>query len=134
MRGSMGHPAGLTGLTFPAGDEPVPAAVRAIRHTVATAPELRRDAVIDHVPQHVGAPAVLDEPEGVAAELEVIPPLVDAVGTVPFDVDAAFHIGDQVVQRGRARLQPDVGDPHDRYATPPVRPVRPARTRLADLG
>src|SRR5437867_66621 len=86
--GGVRHPAGLAGLALAAGDEAVAAAVRLIRDGVARVPELGRDAGVDHVAQHVRAPAVFDQPECVAAELEVVALLIDAERAVALDVDA----------------------------------------------
>src|SRR6185503_12796689 len=94
MRCRVGHPAGLARLALAACDKPIPPAVRPIRNPVAAAPELRRDSMVDDIADHVGAFAVLDQPECIAAELEVIPTLIDAIGPVAFYVDASFHIGE----------------------------------------
>ena len=51
--------------------------------------------MIDDIPQHVGALAVLDQPKRIAAELKIVPPLIDAEGPVAFDIDAALDVGDQ---------------------------------------
>src|SRR5688572_18375540 len=74
------HPAGLAGLALPARDEAISPAVPPIGDTIAAVPKFRRDAVIDHVPNHVDALSIFDKPEGIAAELEVIAALVNAVG------------------------------------------------------
>jgi hypothetical protein len=99
----MGHPAGLARLTLPACNEPISPAVRPIRDSVATAPELWRDPMVDDIADHVGPLPLLDHPKYISAELEVIPSLIDAVGPVAFDVDASFHIGEQLVDGGSAR-------------------------------
>ncbi len=77
---------------------------------------------------------MLDEPEGVAAELKVVATLVDAVRPVALDVDPAFHIREKIVKRHAARFEPDVGDAYHRHALPSVGAVGPVRARLADLG
>src|SRR5690242_12593883 len=93
----MGHPPGLTGLALAARDEAIAPAMRGIGYGIARAPELRRDAVIDHVTEHVGALAVLDQPEGVAAELKIVPALIDAEGAVAFDINAAFDVAQHII-------------------------------------
>ena len=57
----MGHPAGLSRLTLPTRNESVPSAKRSVRHSVAIVPKFRRDPMVNHVPQHVGAPAVFNQ-------------------------------------------------------------------------
>src|SRR6476646_863161 len=123
MGGGMRHPAGLAWLPLATCDEAEAATMTAVSHAVTAIPEFRRDPMVDHVPQHVGALAVLDQPEGITAELEVIAPLIDAVGAVAFDVDAPFHFCKKIAHRGRAGLQADIGDAYDRDAAPTIRPV-----------
>src|SRR3972149_7662505 len=105
----MGHPARLTRLPLATRNKPIPAAGGPVGDAIAAVPELGRDPVVDHVAQHVGALAVLDQPERIAAELEVVAPLIDAVRPVAFDIDPALHVGDELFARRRAWLQPDVG-------------------------
>src|SRR5262245_50603047 len=100
----MGHPAGLTRLALAARDEPISPAVRTIRDRIAAIPKLRCDSMIDDITNHVSPLPVLDQPKGIAAELKVVPTLVDAEGSVPFDVDTAFHVGEQAVEADGARL------------------------------
>ena len=92
--------AGLAGLTLSTGNETVAAAMPPVCDAVAAVPELRRNAVIDHIAEHAGAPAVFDQPERVAAELKVVSPLIDAIGIVALDVNAALHLGEETIQRG----------------------------------
>jgi hypothetical protein len=75
----MGHPPGLTRLPLPAGNKSETASVIGIGHPVTFMPKFRGDAMIDHISQHVGSLAVLNEPKGITAELKVIPALVNAV-------------------------------------------------------
>lgn len=119
----MGHPAGLAGLPLPTGNESVPPAKRSVCHSVATAPKFRRDPMIDHIPQHMGSPAVFYQPEGVAAELEIVAALINAVRSMTFDINAAFHVGNELIARSLARLQSDIGDAHDRNVPPSVSPI-----------
>ena len=128
----MGHPTGLARLAFATRNEPIPTAMRPIRDPVTTAPELRRDPMVDDITNHVGSLPVLDQPECVAAELEVISSLIDAIGPVAFNVDAPLHIGEQLIEGGGAGFEADVGNANDRDAAPAVCPIRPARARLAD--
>src|SRR5215831_2177255 len=100
----VGHPTGLARLTLAARDEAISPSVRAIRNPVAAPPELRRNPVVDDITNHVGSLAVLNQPKCVSAELKIISSLIDAVGSVAFDVDAPSHIGEQPVERRSARL------------------------------
>src|SRR5690349_11502316 len=134
VRSRVRHPTGLARLPLAARDKTVTSAVASIGHAITTVPEFRRDAVVNHVPQHLGALSIFNEPEGIAAELEVVAPLVDAVGPMALDVDAPFHVGEQIVERVGSRLQTDVGNAHDRDAAPAVRSIRSLRSSLADFG
>jgi hypothetical protein len=96
----MRHPAGLPWLPLSTGNEAVSAAMPPVCDAVAAVPEFRRNAVIDDIAEHAGALAVLDQPKGITAELKVVPPLIDAVRTVAFDVNAALYLGKKTVQRG----------------------------------
>ena len=122
----MGHPARLARLAFAAGNESIPATMAAIGDAVASAPKLRGNAMIDHIPHHVGAATVLNQPERIAPELKILSSLIDTIGAVTFDVDAPLHIGQEFIERRRARLQPDVRDTHHRHAPPTIGPVRSA--------
>jgi hypothetical protein len=75
----MRHPSGLPRLSFAAGDEPVPLAKVFIRDAVAAIPKLRRNVVVHHIAKHVSPFAVVDHPKRIPSELEVVPPLVDAI-------------------------------------------------------
>ena len=67
--------------------EPVGALAAEERQRV---PEVRRPRLIGDVAQHARPLAVLDLPEHLAAELEVVALLIDRERAVAFDVDAAF--------------------------------------------
>ena len=86
----MRHPARLARLALPARDEAISPAVPSIGDTIAAVPKLRSDAVINDVPEHVGAFAVFNEPERIAPELKVVAALVNAVGPMAFNVDSRF--------------------------------------------
>ena len=67
------------------------------RHPITTVPEFRRNPVINHIANHMrapavlrarsnagllgarAAPAVLDQPKRISSELKIIAPLIDAV-------------------------------------------------------
>jgi hypothetical protein len=121
----MGHPTRLARLSFATRDEPIPATSSSISDAVAALPKIRRDPMVDHVPEHMGSSTMFNQPERVPTELEIVPSLVDAVGPVAFDVDPAFHVGDELVNRGRAWLKPDVGDADDRDTAPSISAVGP---------
>jgi hypothetical protein len=97
MRSGVRHPTGLAGLALAARDEPVPAAVAAVGDAVTAVPELRRDAMINNVTQHVRTLTVFDQSEGIAAELEVVAPLIDTVGAMAFDVDTPLDVAKEFV-------------------------------------
>src|SRR5690242_3443878 len=106
----MGHPPRLPRLPLPTGNEAVPAARGPIGNPVAAVPEFRGDPMIDHVPQHVSPSAVFNQPERIAAELEIVAALIDAIGPMAFDIDAALHVFDQLIARCLTRFEPDIGD------------------------
>ena len=121
----MGHPTRLARLSFATRDEPVPTTSRSISDAVAALPKLRRDAVVDDVPEHMGSSTMFNQPERVTAELEIVAALINAVGPVALDVDPPFHVDDELVNRGRAWLKPDVGDANDGNTTPSISAVGP---------
>ena len=55
---------------------------------VAGLPEVGGAGLVGDAGEHAAFFPAFDFPEGVAAELEVVAPLIDAVGPVAFDVDA----------------------------------------------
>jgi hypothetical protein len=76
--------------------------------------------MVDHIPEHMGAPSVLDEPKSVAAKLKIITPLVDTVGAMSLNIDSSFHIADEVVQGGGSWFEPDIRNADHRDASPTV--------------
>ena len=116
----MGHPAGLAWLALPARNKSVSTTSALVSDPVAAVPEFRRNPMIDHIPQHLGSPTVFNEPEGIAAELEIVAALIDAIGSVALDVDAAFHVGNELITCRVARLKPDIGDAYDRNVCPSI--------------
>lgn len=116
----MGHPAGLAWLSLSTRNESVPPARRSVSHSITTVPEFRRDPMVDYVPQHMGSSAVFNQPECIATELEIVAALINAVGPMPLDIDAAFHVGNELIIRRLAGLQSDIGDAHDRDMCPSV--------------
>jgi len=93
----MGHPARLAWLPLATRDEAVSTASSSVGHSIAAVPEFRRDPMVDHVSQHVGPSAMFNQPEGVTAELEIVAALINAIGPMAFDVDAALHVGNQLI-------------------------------------
>ena len=69
-----------------------------VRHRVQVAPEVRRDRVVRHVRALARDLAVLDLPEDVAAELAVVPLLVDAVAAPAVDHHAVLHVRDHIIE------------------------------------
>ena len=74
----------------------------------------------------MGALPVLNEPKGIATELEVVALLVDAERAVTLDINTPLDVGNHVLQLCLARRQPDIGDAHNGNAAPAIGPVRPA--------
>ena len=122
----MGHPTGLARLPLPTCDESVPLSKGVVSHSVAAVPEFRCDPMVDDVPQHVRSPAVFNQPEGVTAELKVVAALINAVGSMAFDIDSAFHVGNELITRSLPWLEFDIGNAHDRNVLPSVGPIRAA--------
>jgi len=100
----MGHPARLARLTFPARNKPEPTAMSKVCDSVALPPKLRRNAVVDHIADHVCPLTVFDEPERIAAELKVVTTLVNAVRPMAFDVNPLLHADDQIIEGAGARF------------------------------
>lgn len=119
----MGHPAGLAWLPLSTRNKSVPLAKRSVSHSITTVPEFRRDPMVDHVPQHMGSSAVFNQPECISAELEIVAALINAVGPMPLDIDAAFHVGNELIIRSLAGFKSDIGDAHDRNGRPSVGPI-----------
>src|SRR5207247_618185 len=90
--------------------------------------------LVRHAREHRALLAVLDFPERVAAELEVVALLVDGEAAVAVDEDAVFDAADQVVERHAllAGLERDVGHALERYARPRVGIAAAARFFFAD--
>lgn len=68
---------------------------------------------------------MFNQPERITAELEIVAALINAVGPVALDVDPPFHVGDELVNRGRAWLKSDVGDSNDGNTPPSISAVGP---------
>ena len=58
--------------------------------------------MVNHIPQHTGPSPIFNEPERITAELKIVPALIDAIGSVALDVDAALHIGEELIDGRRA--------------------------------
>mgnify|MGYP001573616490 CR=1 FL=1 len=93
----MSHPTRLAWLPLATRDEAVSTASSSVGHSIAAIPEFRRDPMVDHIPQHVGAPAVLNQPERIPAKLKIVAALIDAIGPMAFDVDTVLHVGNQLI-------------------------------------
>jgi hypothetical protein len=76
----------------------MPAAKRPVGNAIAGVPEIGCDAMVDDISQHVNPPALLDKPEGIAAKLEIVAPLINTVRTVAFDIDSTPHVGDELIE------------------------------------
>src|SRR5205809_32024 len=62
---------------------------------VARLPEIGSPRLVGHARKHPALFAVLDFPEGIAAELKVVALLVDGEAAVAVDQDAVLHAADQ---------------------------------------
>src|SRR5215471_6961573 len=63
------------------------------RHRI---PEVWRTGLISNVAQHSDALAIFDLPENLTSKLKVVALLINRVGTIAFDVDAALCCGDHI--------------------------------------
>src|SRR3954467_4514996 len=91
---------------------------------VEVRPEVGGDRVVGEVGHHARLLPVLDLPERVAAELAVVPLLIDAEAALAFNEDAVLHVRDHLlhVRRSlRPRLELDVRHPQERVIAPVVR-------------
>jgi len=68
-----------------------------IGYAITTSPKLRRNAMVNDVPQHVGPLPVFYEPKGVTAKLKIVSPLVNAKRIMSFYVDSTLDIGDEII-------------------------------------
>jgi hypothetical protein len=76
-------------------------------------PEVRCLGLVGDILDHVADLAILDFPDGVPAELEVVPLMVDAEAPHSVEEKAVLGIGDELFQ-GQfflAGLEPDIGHP-----------------------
>src|SRR5690348_5817769 len=87
---------------------------RAVADRVTGAPEVGRIAGVERIAQQASEAAVLDLPGDLAAELEIETEVVDRPRFVRVDEDAALRVADDLVERGRAGLEVDVGHADDR--------------------
>ena len=103
---------------------------------VAGLPEIGGARLIGDAGDHSGLLSLLDFPEGVAAELEVVALLIDGEAAVAIDQDAVFDAGDQVVERGPglAGFEPDVRHTLEGHAGPAIGVAAAARFLFADQG
>src|SRR5690242_9186359 len=90
---------------------PVLPPIRGSGSPVAGLPEIGRARLVADARDHAPFLAAPDLPERVAAELDVVPLLIDGVAPAAVDQDAVVDAADQGFQRGFARpsLEPDVG-------------------------
>src|SRR5262245_54598394 len=99
---------------------------------VEVAPEVGRDRVVRHVRHLTRDLAVLDLPENVAAELAVVPLLVDRVAAAAVDDYTVLHVGDHLLARRRvvvAWLEVNVRHAQERIVAPRV----PERATTAEV-
>ena len=97
----VAHGVDLSGLALAVGVETDVFPEGLAADAVARGPEVGRAALVGDVGDHAPDLASLDLPERVAAELEVVPLLVDRVRAAAVDQDAVLHARDQVVERDR---------------------------------
>src|SRR5205823_14821769 len=120
---SVAHAVDLRGLALAVVGRAVLLPIGWTRNRIARLPEIRRLRLIRHARNHAALLPVLDLPERIAAELEVIPLLIDREAAVAIDQNPVFHAADQIVQRYAllARLQRHVRHPLERHAAPRIR-------------
>src|ERR1019366_661735 len=118
---------------------PLAAVGRAPQHPVlgsgdgrAGIPELRGDAAVAGILQHVDALAVADLPADLAAELEVVALVVDRPAPVGLHVDGVIDAAEHLVKRLLARPQAHVRHADERHARPAVGAHGAVGARLAD--
>src|SRR5580765_7725384 len=101
---------------------------------VAGLPEIGGASLIGDARDHSRLLPLLDFPEGVAAELEVVALLIDRETAVAIDQDAVLDAADQVVQRGPrlARFQRDVWHALEGHAGPAIGKTVAARLLFAN--
>src|SRR5256885_2717686 len=91
---------------------------------VATVPEIGRARLIRDIAQKAHLLAVLNFPEDLTAELEVVTLLVNRERTVAFDVHAVFDIRDEIVRAdillACGGLKTDVRHTLERHVAPVV--------------
>src|SRR4029077_704288 len=91
-------------------------------------------AAISGILEHAAALPVLDLPRDLAAELEVVPLVVDGPAPVGLHVNGVADSTKNFVQRLFAGLQADVGHPDQRQARPTRGAHGAIRTLLANRG
>src|SRR6185503_11448696 len=99
------------------------------------APEIRGDRVVGDVAHHARDLAVLDLPEGIAAELAVVALLVDRIAAAAVDQDPIPGVGDDLLGCRRAGgpwLDVDVRHAEERVVAPGVGRGAAAALLLAD--
>ena len=121
-RAPMADGIGLRRFAFAVAEQPVQFVGRLAAKTVAGIPEVCGARLISDVAQHAGDLARLDLPERLAAELEVVPLLVDRPTAVAVDQNAVLDAADQIVERDvfRGRCERHVGHARKRHAPPTV--------------
>src|SRR5260370_14054256 len=77
---------------------------------VAGVPEIRSPGIVGNIRDRLPRLAVLDFPEGIAPELEIVSLVIDRIGTATVDQDSLIDAGNQIgkLNRRLRRLQPDV--------------------------
>src|SRR5690242_18584266 len=109
-RASVADGIDLCGLALGVAGRAVLAPVRRTGGPVAGLPEIRRARLIADPRNHASLLAALDLPECVAAELDVIPLLIDRVTPAAIDQHPVIDAADETLQRGLPwpRLEPHV--------------------------
>src|SRR5262249_44817404 len=133
---SVAHAVDLRGLAFTVVRRAVLLIVGRAGNGVAGLPEIGGARLVCHARNHVALLALLDFPEGVATELEVVALLIDGEAAVAIDQDAVLHIADQIVQRypALAGFQRYIGHSLEGDAPPRIGEAAAARFLLADQG
>src|SRR5271157_1724007 len=94
-------------------------------------PEFRGDAAVAGVLQHADALAAANLPADLAAELEVVPLVVDRPAPVGLHVDAVAH-AENLFERLPAGQQAHVGHADERQPRPAIGAHAAVRARLAN--
>src|SRR6476620_3633785 len=133
-RTTMADRVALYRLTLAVAERATQQVGRGAAEHVGRFPELRGFRLIGEIAQLRCNLPVLDLPEGLAAELEVVALVVDAVARITLDEDAIVGRADDVLLRDflLGRLQRDVWHPLEGDGRPVVGVAAAVRRRLPD--